>query len=124
MATDKTFKVVGVSKLAGEYKVRFANDVMRVKVLAKHGHEDIRLLELDTAMTKLDAVKELAKADEFQDTYAQAAIADYLDRKDTGPAVKQPASTAKTKAPAKVKATKAAKATAPATADMDENIPF
>jgi phosphate transport system permease protein len=28
MATDKLFTVVGVSKLAGEYKVRFANDVM------------------------------------------------------------------------------------------------
>ena len=121
MATDKTFKVVGVSKLAGEYKVRFANDVMRVKVLAKHGHEDIRLLELDTAMTKLDAVKELAKADEFQDTYAQAAIADYLDRKDTGPAVKQPKANAQTKAPAKVKATKSVKATAPADA---EDAPF
>lgn len=121
MATDKTFKVVGISKLAGEYKVRFANDVMRVKVLAKHGHEDIRLLELDTEMSKLDAVKVLAKADEFQDTYAQAAIADYLDRKDTGPAVKAAKSPAKTKAPAKVKATKSVKATAPADA---EDAPF
>jgi hypothetical protein len=118
MATDKTFKVVGVSKLAGEYKVRFANDIMRIKVLAKHGHEDIRLLELDTEMSKLDAVKALTKADEFQDTFAQAAIADYLDRKDTSPAVKAPA---KTKAPAKVKATKAVKATAPAEA---EDAPF
>jgi hypothetical protein len=112
MATDKTFKVVGVSKLAGEYKVRFANDVMRVKVLAKHGHEDIRLLELDTAMSKLDAVKAMSTNDEFADTFAQSAIADYLDRKDaapkatkaTGPAVKAP------KAPAKAKSTKTIKA--------------
>ena len=124
MATDKTFKVVGVSKLAGEYKVRFANDIMRIKVLAKHGHEDIRLLELDTEMTKLDAVKALAKSDEFQDTFAQSAIADYLDRKDTGPAVKAPKAPVKAKAPTKAKATKAVKATAPATAGMDENIPF
>jgi hypothetical protein len=122
MATDKTFKVVGVSKLAGEYKVRFANDVMRVKVLAKHGHEDIRLLELDTAMSKLDAVKALAKNDEFADTFAQSAIADYLDRKDaapkatkaTGPAVKAP------KAPAKAKSTKT---TAAAVAEA-EDAPF
>ncbi len=121
MATDKTFKVVGVSKLAGEYKVRFANDIMRIKVLAKHGHEDIRLLELDTEMSKLDAVKALSTADEFQDTFAQAAIADYLDRKDTGPAVKAPKSPSKTKAPAKVKATKSVKATAPADA---EDAPF
>ena len=32
MATDKTFNVFGVSKLDGEYKVRFANDIMRTKV--------------------------------------------------------------------------------------------
>lgn len=121
MATDKTFKVVGVSKLAGEYKVRFANDVMRIKVLAKHGHEDIRLMELDTAMSKLDAVKALTTADEFQDTYAQAAIADYLDRKDTGPAVKAVKAPTKTKAPTKAKAPKTAKATAPADA---EDAPF
>jgi hypothetical protein len=97
---------------------------MRIKVLAKHGHEDPRLLQLDTAMTKLDAVKALAKADEFQDTFAQSAIADYLDRKDTGPAVKAAVTPVKAKAPTKVKAPKAAKATAPATAGMDENIPF
>lgn len=125
MATDKLFTVVGVSKLKGEYKVRFANDQMRIKVLAKHGHEDPRLLQLDTAMTKLDAVKALAKADEFQDTFAQSAIADYLDRKDaapkatkaTGPAVKAP------KAPAKAKSTKSTKTTAAAVAEA-EDAPF
>ena len=42
MATDKTFTVAGVSKLNGDYKVRFANDIMRIKNLAKSGHEDIR----------------------------------------------------------------------------------
>ena len=56
MATDKLFKVVGVSTLDGETKVRFANDTMRVKVLDKNGHTDIMLIELDEAMTKLDAV--------------------------------------------------------------------
>ena len=43
MATDKTFTVAGVSKHKGEYKVRFANDIMRIKNLDKAGHEDIRL---------------------------------------------------------------------------------
>lgn len=80
MATDKLFTVCGISKLDGEYKVRFANDTMRIKVLAKHGHEDIRLWDLETSMTKTDAVKAIAKLDEFQDLQAQAAIADYLDR--------------------------------------------
>jgi hypothetical protein len=101
MATDKLFKVVGVSKLAGEYKVRFANDIMRIKVLAKHGHEDIRLAELDSAMTKVDAVKALKSMDEFQDVTAQSAIADYLDRKDEAP---KAAKTPKVVAP-KAKAT-------------------
>jgi hypothetical protein len=57
MATDKQFTVAGTSKLDGEYKVRFANDVLRIKVLAKHGHEDITLVELPNAMSKLEAVK-------------------------------------------------------------------
>ena len=120
MATDKLFKVVGVSKLAGEYKVRFANDIMRIKVLAKHGHEDIRLAELDSAMTKVDAVKALKSMDEFQDVVAQAAIADYLDRKDEKPAkVAAP----KTKATAKTTAPKAAKAPKVDTSAM-EDAPF
>lgn len=118
MATDKLFNVVGVSKLAGEYKVRFANDIMRIKVLAKHDHEDIRLVELDTPMTKLEAVKALKTMDEFQDTAAQAAIADYLDRKDEKPAKA-------TKAAPKAKATKATatKKTAKAS-KVDEDAPF
>ena len=33
MATSKLFNVVGVSKLNGEYKVRFATDIMRIKVV-------------------------------------------------------------------------------------------
>jgi hypothetical protein len=81
MATDKLFTVVGVSKLDGETKVRFANDTLRTKVLQKHGHTDIVLVELDTAMTKLDAVKAIQFGDEFQNASAQAAIADYLDAK-------------------------------------------
>ena len=46
------FKVAGVSTLKGEVKVRFANDMTRVKVLAKNGHTDIELMELPEAMAK------------------------------------------------------------------------
>lgn len=119
MATDKLFTVAGTSKLDGEYKVRFANDVLRIKVLAKHGHEDITLVELPEAMTKLEAVKFIKTLDEFSGVAAQSAIADYLDRKD-----EKPAKTAapKAKAPAKAtKAVKAPKATVPADA---EDAPF
>lgn len=121
MATDKLFSVAGVSTLDGETKVRFANDILRLKVLAKHGHEDINLVELETPMTKLDAVKFLKGLDEFQGVAAQAAIADYLDRKDEKPAKAPKAKATATKAPAKAKAAPKAKVTAPADA---EDAPF
>jgi hypothetical protein len=117
MATDKTFNIVGVSKLNGEYKVRFATDIMRIKVLAKHGHEDIRLAELDTAVSKYEAVKQLATMDEFQDAQAQSAIAEYLDEK----APKAPkAKAAPVKAPVKAQS----KTKAPAKVTENEDAPF
>lgn len=118
MATDKTFKVAGISKLDGEYKVRFANDLMRIKVLAKHGHEDIRLAELDTAVTKLEAAKLIATMEDFADAAAQSVIAEYLE--DNTPKTKAPvkAKAAPAKAPAKAKATKTAKVV------EDEEAPF
>lgn len=119
MATDKVFTVAGTSKLDGEMKVRFANDVMRIKVLAKHGHEDITLVELPNAMSKLEAVKFIKGLDEFQGVAEQSAIADYLDRKD-----EKPAKATKTAAP-KAKAATKAKATAKVadTSNM-EDAPF
>ena len=126
MATDKLFNVVGVSKFGGEYKVRFATDIMRIKVLAKHGHEDIRLCELDTAVTKYEAVRKIQSATEFADAAAQAAIAEYLDEKAPKAAkAKTPAVQAiakATKATAKTKAP--AKATAAAKVVENEDAPF
>jgi hypothetical protein len=107
MATDKMFNVFGVSKLNGEYKVRFATDLMRTKVLTKHGHEDIRLVEVPTAVSKYEGIKQLQAHAEFQDAAAQSAIMEYLEDKapkaakaKTGPAV------SKVKAPAKAKTAK------------------
>ena len=114
MNTDKLFTVAGVSTLNGEMKVRFANDILRLKVLAKHGHEDITLVELENPMTKLDAVKFIKGLAEFSGVAAQAAIADYLDRKDEKPVkatkAAAPAKATKTTTP---KAAKAPKATMP-----------
>lgn len=126
MATDKVFTVAGTSKLDGEMKVRFANDVMRVKVLAKHGHEDITLIELPSAMSKLEAVKFIQGLDEFQGVAEQAAIADYLDRNDEKPAKAPKAKAEKTtKAAPKAKAPKAKKAVTTADeADDDKPIGF
>lgn len=97
MATDKLFNVVGVSKHPSlGYKVRFATDIMRIKNLAKSGHEDIRLAELDTPVSKYEAVSQLKTLDEFQDTAAQAAIAEYLeDKAPKTPKAKAPSKAAK-----------------------------
>jgi len=50
------FTHAGVSKLNGEYKVRFCNDGLRVKVLAKNGHKDIDIVPLPHPMSKEQVV--------------------------------------------------------------------
>ena len=56
MSNDNSFRVAGVSTVKGNYKVRFANDMSRIKVLIKTGHTDIELMELPSAMSKGEAV--------------------------------------------------------------------
>ena len=60
---SKSFTHAGVSKQDGQFKVRFANDAMRTKVLIKNGHTDIDIIELKHAMTKEDAVAYLLSID-------------------------------------------------------------
>ena len=119
MATDKTFSVAGISKLDGEYKVRFANDIMRIKVLAKSGHEDIRLADLEGQYTKLEAAKIILGLEDFADAIAQSTISEYLE--DNSP--KAPKA-APVKAPAKAKTKAAPKAKAPVVAADLEDAPF
>ena len=117
MATDKLFSVAGISKLNGEYKVRFANDIMRIKVLAKHGHEDIRLADLEKSVTKLEAARAILAMEDFADALAQATITEYLEDKTPKTVVK--AKAAPVKAPVKAKAVKAT-----AKVTEDEDAPF
>lgn len=63
--SNKTFTIAGTSILKGELKVRFANDESRGKVLIKNGHEDVVLVALSTAMSKLDAARALLLIPEF-----------------------------------------------------------
>lgn len=117
MATDKTFNIVGVSKHPElGYKVRFATDMLRIKNLAKSGHEDIRLAELDTAVSKYEAVKQIQTMAEFADAAAQSAIMEYLE--DNAPKAPK----AKVSKPIAKKATKTP-ATKVAKADL-EDAPF
>ena len=102
-----TYKIAGVSKLNGEFKVRFANDMTRVKVLAKNGHSDIDLIELKDPLTKEDAVAfllsiDFATRDGKTNDEVQNALLAELDKR---------AETPKTeKAPKVAKAPKAVKA--------------
>lgn len=108
--SDKSFKIAGVSKLKGAYKVRFANDMTRVKVLAKTGHSEIELIELPKAMTKPELVTHLKTTALYQRAEFKQAI-DAADEKYNGSATVKVAGV-KVKAPAKAPATAKAKATA------------
>ena len=62
--TNKTFAVAGVSKTKGVYKVRFANDIARVKILAKTD-EDINLMTLPNEMTKGEVAQFLLTQEQY-----------------------------------------------------------
>jgi hypothetical protein len=88
-----TFKVAGVSKQHGEFKVRFANDMLRVKVLEKNAHKDIDLMELPTPMTKEAALSYLLSINfDNGNKEVRAALESGLDsRTGTATAVAKPA---------------------------------
>lgn len=96
-----TFKYAGVSTLNGKIKARFANDQMRVKVLAKNGHKDIDIIELKHPMTKDEAVAFLLKInfDNGNKAVRAAIEAEVEKRTDAAPKAKA----APKKAPAKSK---------------------
>jgi hypothetical protein len=75
MATGKMFSVAGVSTLAGKTKIRFANDAMRVKILAKNGHTDVDLVELPREMTKAEIAEHLV---EINFANGRKAVADAI----------------------------------------------
>jgi hypothetical protein len=94
MATDKRFAVAGVSTLAGKTKIRFANDSMRVKILAKNGHSDVDLVELPREMTKAEIAQHLVEIDFAKGRKAVADAIAYVAKKN--PAAKQVKATAVT----------------------------
>lgn len=54
-----SYAYAGVSKLNGKFKARFANDQLRVKVLAKNGHTGIDIVQLKHPMSKIEAIEYL-----------------------------------------------------------------
>lgn len=114
-----TFKFAGVSTLDGVCKARFANDQMRVKVLAKNGHKDIDIIELTHPMSKDEAVAFLLKIDfDNGNKTVRAALEAEVEKRTEKPKAAKPAKAPKTpkaKAPAKAKPTlDAIRAKAPA----------
>jgi len=100
------FTHAGVSTLNGVTKARFANDALRVKVLAKNGHKDIDIIELKEAMTKEDAIAYLisidfATQDGKTNANTQEALLEAVEKR----AVK-PAKAPKAKAAPKAKSAK------------------
>ena len=119
---SQLFTVAGTSTLPeGGTKVRYANDIMRVKVLDKGGHTNIDLIELPKAMTKEDIVAYLIKMDFANgDADKQAALEAEAAKRKVGEAAPKvskksnvkvtPKAATKTKATApKAKVEKAAK---------------
>lgn len=111
---EKTFKFAGVSTRNGSIKARFANDQMRVKVLAKTGSSDIDLIELKEPMTKVDAIKFLLSIN-FDNGNAniRAALEEGLEKRT--PTVRTPKAKAAPKAKKSTPSMDAIKARAQAT---------
>ena len=80
MATDKKFAVAGVST-QGKTKVRFANDTMRIKILAKNGHTDIELIELPHEMTKAEIAQHMIATGFGKGNAAVEAAVAYVAKK-------------------------------------------
>jgi ribosome maturation protein Sdo1 len=92
MATQKKFAVAGVSTLQGKTKIRFANDTMRIKILAKNGHTNVELVELPHEMTKAEIAQHLASIGFGSGSPAVQAAISYIAKKNPAPeAVKTPA---------------------------------
>ena len=96
---SKSFTHAGVSRLKGEFKVRFCNDALRVKVLAKNGHTDIDIIQLREAMSKEDTIAYLMSIDfgtrdGITNKEVQAALEAEVDKRSDKPvAVKVPKAT-------------------------------
>lgn len=88
----KMFTVAGVSQFKGQFKVRFANDLARVKLLMKNDNTEIELLELPEPMSKPDAVK-------FLKTSVLADRAEFLEAIDTADAKYNPVAVVKVRKP-------------------------
>jgi hypothetical protein len=112
--SEKLFTHAGTSRHNGVVKARFANDALRVKVLAKNEHTDIDIIELKEPLTKSAAVEFLLSI-QFAtndagvvDTEKQAALEEALERRTPQAAKKEQKGNKEAKKPKKEKPAAAA----------------
>ena len=84
--SEQLFKVAGITTHNGNSKVRFTDDLIRrVKQFTKGGATRIDLMELPSAMTKLDALKYLQAHADYQSPDDQALIGDAIADREKAP---------------------------------------
>ena len=98
------FTIVGVSRQDGIFKVRFGNDITRVKIMAKNGNTDIDMREMPHPMTKGEAVTYLMTTDLMDNGEIAEALENSNEKYNAEPKAKKPV--AKKAAAAVVKAKK------------------
>jgi len=97
----KVFSHAGVSRLNGVIKARFANDALRVKVLAKGGHTDIDLVEFLEPLTKDAAIAKLIEMEFGKGNIEiEEALASEMDKRTEVPKTAKPTKVVKAR-PAK-----------------------
>ena len=84
--SEQLFKVAGITTHNGNSKVRFTDDLIRrVKQFTKGGATRIDLMELPSAMTKLEALKYLQAHADYQGGDDQALIGDAISDREKAP---------------------------------------
>lgn len=86
---NSLFTVAGVSKWNDDFKVRFANDLSRVKMLVKRGNTEIELVELPRPMTKPEIATFLKSTELYQKPEYAAAIDAANEKYNPAPRVPQ-----------------------------------
>jgi hypothetical protein len=83
---NQTFKVAGITTHGEVTKVRFTDDLIRrVKQFTKGQASRVDLIELPSAMSKLDALKYLQSHEMFQSPDDQAVISDAIADREPSP---------------------------------------
>ena len=97
---EQKFKYVGVTTNAdGRTKVRFANELIRIKVLEKAKVTNINFVELAKESTKLEAVNHLATTELYSDPKFQQTIDEAVEKYSTMTTSVKTAKTVKAKSP-------------------------